>query len=388
MQTRLNPPRAPPPSNRCHLKARHRSCAGRAQRHQPHVPQRGHPVNTGGPITARLAALLLLLLPGEQEHGCRLREQVGKNGELKRDSRRQPGAHAAGGAGRAEGRGSLTEQPAAPRRAPAAEIQPVAEAGQWTVVEVELAPAPSIPPPLALEPASPPSAVLELEQGPTSAPAGVGAAELESPGPSLLVGSPSPPVAIKEGEKKPNLTAFPPKLVAEQLTVMDASVEVDTNRTCCTKWLCRLHEECEILKNFSSLRAVVSALQKTSISHLKNTWADVSRESSEKLKEFCSHDKSLRRELMTKGVVPYLGTFLGDLLMLHLAMGDYLEGSEINLQKRTEEYRVMREILLLQVAAKNYNLEPEERFGAWFQDMELLNENDSYSLSCQLGPQA
>ncbi|XP_058393356.1 ral guanine nucleotide dissociation stimulator-like [Diceros bicornis minor] len=74
--------------------------------------------------------------------------------------------------------------------------------------------------------------------------------------------------------------------------------------------------------------------------------------------------------------------------MLHLAMGDYLEGNEINLQKRTEEYRVMREILLLQVAAKNYNLEPEERFGAWFQDMELLNENDSYSLSCQLGLQA
>ncbi|XP_058393314.1 ral guanine nucleotide dissociation stimulator-like isoform X7 [Diceros bicornis minor] len=154
----------------------------------------------------------------------------------------------------------LLEATEAEPEAPAAELQPAAEAGQWTVVEVELAPAPSIPPPLALEPASPPSAVLELEQGPTSAAAGVGAAELESPGPSLLVGSPSPPVAIKEGEKKPNLTAFPPKLVAEQLTVMDA--------------------ECEILKNFSSLRAVISALQKTSISHLKNTWADVSRVSS------------------------------------------------------------------------------------------------------------
>ncbi|XP_058420504.1 ral guanine nucleotide dissociation stimulator-like isoform X1 [Diceros bicornis minor] len=58
--------------------------------------------------------------------------------------------------------------------------------------------------------------------------------------------------------------------------------------------------ECEILKNFSSLRAVISGLQKTSISHLKNMWADVSRESSEKLKELYSHDKSLRRELMTK----------------------------------------------------------------------------------------
>ncbi|XP_058422767.1 ral guanine nucleotide dissociation stimulator-like isoform X4 [Diceros bicornis minor] len=214
-------------------------------------------------------------------------------------------------------------------KAPAAELQPAAEAGQWTVVEVELAPAPSIPPPLALEPASPPSAVLELEQGPTSAPAGVGAAELESPGPSLLVGSPSPPVAIKEGEKKPNLTAFPPKLVAEQLTVMDAELfrkvvpsqclgstwgkrnkpgnehlaptvqaTVDHFRrvvslvvTTCLgdpsmtaqdrvrvveHWI-QVAQECEILKNFSSLRAVISALQKTSISHLKNTWADVSR---------------------------------------------------------------------------------------------------------------
>ena len=106
-------------------------------------------------------------------------------------------------------------------------------------------------------------------------------------------------MAIKEGEKKPNLTAFPPKLVVEQLTMMDVvsswalragwsrpslchhcprphpvsydlgpnpgstpyqpydlgnflnpqtfavhlqTVEVDTNRTCCTEWLCRLHE--------------------------------------------------------------------------------------------------------------------------------------------------
>ncbi|XP_058426639.1 ral guanine nucleotide dissociation stimulator-like isoform X2 [Diceros bicornis minor] len=241
----------------------------------------------------------------------------------------------------------LLEATEAEPEAPAAELQPAAEAGQWTVVEVELAPAPSIPPPLALEPASPPSAVLELEQGPTSAAAGVGAAELESPGPSLLVGSPSPPVVIKEGEKKPNLTAFPPKLVAEQLTVMDAELfrkvvpsqclgstwgkrnkpgnehlaptvqaTVDHFRrvvslvvTTCLgdpnmtaqdrarvveHWI-QVAQECEILKNFSSLRAIISALQKTSISHLKNTWADVSRRGPPRLPPRRSSPRECRR---------------------------------------------------------------------------------------------
>ena len=108
-----------------------------------------------------------------------------------------------------------------PAPVPATELQPAAEAEQWAVVEVELAPAPLTPPPLALEPVSPPPAVLEVEQGPTWAPAGVGAAELESPGPSFLVRSPSPPVALKEREKL-NLMAFPPKLVVEQFTMMDA----------------------------------------------------------------------------------------------------------------------------------------------------------------------
>ncbi|XP_058422768.1 ral guanine nucleotide dissociation stimulator-like isoform X1 [Diceros bicornis minor] len=108
--------------------------------------------------------------------------------------------------------------------APATELQPAAEAEQWAVVEVELAPALLTSPLLALEPASPLSAVLALEQGPTSAPAGVRTAELESPGPSFLVGSPSPPVLVKQREKKPNIMAFPPKLVVEQLTVMDAEL--------------------------------------------------------------------------------------------------------------------------------------------------------------------
>ncbi|XP_058406588.1 ral-GDS-related protein-like isoform X2 [Diceros bicornis minor] len=59
-----------------------------------------------------------------------------------------------------------------------------------------------------------------------------------------------------------------------------------------------------------------------------------------------------KQQQQQQGVVPYLGTFLGDLLMLCLAMGDYLE-----------EYRVMREMLLLPVVAKNYNQSRRSNLG-------------------------
>ncbi|XP_058392924.1 ral guanine nucleotide dissociation stimulator-like [Diceros bicornis minor] len=52
--------------------------------------------------------------------------------------------------------------------------------------------------------------------------------------------------------------------------------------------------ECVIRKNFST-RTVISVLQKTSTNHLKNTWEEVSLDSSEKLKELYSQDESLRR---------------------------------------------------------------------------------------------
>lgn len=40
------------------------------------------------------------------------------------------------------------------------------------------------------------------------------------------------------------------------------------------------------------------------------------------------------------------------------------------------QYKVTRMSLLLQVAANYYNFKPEEQFGAWFQGMEQLSENE------------
>lgn len=43
---------------------------------------------------------------------------------------------------------------------------------------------------------------------------------------------------------------------------------------------------------------------------------------------------------------------------------------------RAQEYRVLTEILLLQVAADRYRIEPEQPFRAWFQSGTWLSEEE------------
>ncbi|XP_070463006.1 ral guanine nucleotide dissociation stimulator-like isoform X13 [Equus przewalskii] len=174
------------------------------------------------------------------------------------------------------------------------------------------------------------------------------------------------------------------------------------------RWI-EVARECRALRNISSLHAVLSALQSVPIHRLKKTWGKVSRKSCRKFKKLCDEDNSLSWELLIKkqpskfatllrtlqrgrkrqqqkGIVPFLGTMLTDLIMLDTAMEDYVNGNEINHEKKKKEHKVMMEIVQLQEAAENYNLEPQERFRAWFWDMEQLSEDESYSLSCQLEP--
>ncbi|XP_038302655.1 ral guanine nucleotide dissociation stimulator-like isoform X3 [Canis lupus familiaris] len=89
-----------------------------------------------------------------------------------------------------------------------------------------------------------------------------------------------------------------------------------------------------------------------------------------------------------RGVVPFLGTFLTDLFTPDTAMEEDLEGNEVNHRKKSKEYRVLTEILLLQVPAGRYHIEPEQPFRAWFQSGTWLSEEESYTLSCQLEPRA
>ncbi|XP_059958411.1 ral guanine nucleotide dissociation stimulator [Mesoplodon densirostris] len=321
--------------------------------------------------------------------------------------------------------------------------------------------------PEALAPALKPTAALEPVPASALAPRPV-------PGPDLEPSWPSPVAAENGlGEEKPHLLAFPPDLVAEQFTLMDAelfkkvvpyhclgsiwsqrdkrgkehlaptvratvaqfnsvancvittclgdrSVTARARARVVEHWI-EVARECRVLKNFSSLYAILSALQSNSIHRLKKTWEEVSRDSLrifQKLSEIFSDENnySLSRELLIKegtskfatlemnprraqrrpkevlsqgviqGTVPYLGTFLTDLVMLDTAMKDYLYGRLINFEKRRKEFEVIAQIKLLQSACNNYSIAPDEHFGAWFRAMERLSEADSYTLSCELEP--
>ncbi|KAM6317655.1 LOW QUALITY PROTEIN: ral guanine nucleotide dissociation stimulator-like 1, partial [Podargus strigoides] len=187
------------------------------------------------------------------------------------------------------------------------------------------------------------------------------------------------------------------------------------------KWIHIAHE-CRILKNFSSLRAIISALQSNSIYQLKKTWAYVPKDIMLMFEElsdiFSEHDNYLTsRELLVKegtskfanldssmkenqkrtqrrlqlqkdmgvmqGMVPYLGTFLTDLIMLDTALLDYIEGGLINFEKRRREFEVLAQIMLLQSACNIYCMTPDRKF-IWFKRQQNLTEEESYSFSCEI----
>nr|KAF6429769.1 hypothetical protein HJG59_009073 [Molossus molossus] len=353
------------------------------------------------------------------------------------------------------------EAPPEPQRAPEPEEGPA----QGPV------PGPAVP---VLEPVSPPSAPGGLGPAPASPSAPGPALQQEPPAPPALIRVPTtepapcpaadhPPAGTTKHlikEEKRNILSFPPRLVAEQLTVMDAelfkrvlphqclgsvwsqkdkpgnehlastvwatitqfsdvstcvittclgdpSMRAQDRAKVVEHWI-KVAKECRALRSFSALHAILSALQSLSVHRLKKTWGKVSRRSSATLNTLCKEDNSRARAQLSekrpsrfatllrtlrgtrkrprKKCVPFLGKFLTELEKLDTTLEDYLEGNQINLEKKEKEQRVMEKIVLLQEAANQYQIEPEEQFRAWFWALERLSETKSYILSCQLEP--
>uniref|UniRef100_A0A8C2G0S2 Ral guanine nucleotide dissociation stimulator-like 1 n=2 Tax=Cyprinus carpio TaxID=7962 RepID=A0A8C2G0S2_CYPCA len=188
------------------------------------------------------------------------------------------------------------------------------------------------------------------------------------------------------------------------------------------RWI-DIAQECRIHKNFSSLRAIVSALQSNPIYRLKRVWASVSKDSMQIFEELsdifsdqnnyltsrellmregtskfasldsCAKDHQkrshkrlqLQKEMgAMQGTIPYLGTFLTDLTMLDTALPDQVEGGLINFEKRRREFEVIAQIKLLQSACNSYCLTPDPAFLRWFKSQPQYSEEESYALSCEV----
>lgn len=90
--------------------------------------------------------------------------------------------------------------------------------------------------------------------------------------------------------------------------------------------------------------------------------------------------------LISHGTIPYLGTFLTDLTMIHAAIPDTLQDGLINFDKRRKEFEVLAQIKLLQGAANTYHLPDDPLFDRWFASLLVLDEREAHTLSCSLEP--
>ncbi|KAL4219215.1 Ral guanine nucleotide dissociation stimulator-like 1 [Mactra antiquata] len=185
------------------------------------------------------------------------------------------------------------------------------------------------------------------------------------------------------------------------------------------KWI-EIAQEMRHLKNFSSLKAIISGLQANSVYRLRKTWGALPKESvavfdelsqifsnennqlasrnllmkeaTAKFPDVDSSNKTLRRRNQIKrqswidngvvqGTVPYLGTFLTDLTMIDTALPDTTDGF-INFDKRRKEFEVLAQIKLLQSASQIYTFREDSQFWSWFDAVRVYDENESYDLSC------
>ncbi|EEC02235.1 conserved hypothetical protein, partial [Ixodes scapularis] len=179
------------------------------------------------------------------------------------------------------------------------------------------------------------------------------------------------------------------------------------------KWV-GIAQELRFLKNFSSLKAIIAALQSNDIYRLSRVWALVEPDrvqaflelarifSSEEHQMSCKelmlkegtakfadtvgdNDRQLQKAMQKQlasgtGTVPYLGIFLRDLTVLDAALPDVLPGGLLNFDKRRREFRILAQVKLLQSAANCYSLEPDPSFVAWFDALPILSDDERYTL--------
>ncbi|XP_071453702.1 ral guanine nucleotide dissociation stimulator-like 1 [Hetaerina americana] len=208
--------------------------------------------------------------------------------------------------------------------------------------------------------------------------------------------------------------------VISTLLVVDSTIE---RAKVLSAWI-EIAQELRVLKNFSSLKAIISGLQSNPIFRLQRTWRALPGDKLELFEElarifsednnawtqrellmregtakfavtFGENDKQLQKILqkqlpcagtISHGTIPYLGTFLTDLTMIDTAIPDTVADGLINFDKRRKEFEVLAQIKLLQGAAGAYRIAPDPAFDRWFDSVLVLDDAEAYRISCRIEP--
>ncbi|KAJ8966108.1 hypothetical protein NQ317_000021, partial [Molorchus minor] len=201
------------------------------------------------------------------------------------------------------------------------------------------------------------------------------------------------------------------------------SLEISDRAAIISTWI-DIAQELRLIKNFSSLKAIISGLQSNPIYRLQKTWQVIAKEKIELFDElarifsednnqmtqrellmregtakfadtFGENDKHLQKVFQKQnnhianisfGTIPYLGTFLTDLTMIDTAIPDAICDGLINFDKRRKEFEVLAQIKLLQGAANAYHFTVDPAFDRWFDTILVLDDRQAYQLSCQIEP--
>ena len=166
-------------------------------------------------------------------------------------------------------------------------------------------------------------------------------------------------------------------------TVLSPCLSMQQRSGIVQKWI-QIAQESMKLKNYSSLRAIVSGLQTHGIHRLKKTWSNVGNDYISQLAEAQAISKESNH---ADDSIPYLGHVLTDLMMVDAAYPDRLEdsGRLINFEKRRKEFELLKLIASMQSTLHTSDEKPKARLSAsfvtWISFIQPLTESQSFELS-------
>lgn len=205
-------------------------------------------------------------------------------------------------------------------------------------------------------------------------------------------------------------------------SVLDREGGVEGRARALGHWIA-VAQQCRKLKNFSSAMSIVCGMRSTAVFSLQQSWnslpqsahahmcvhalscfhrnkqttfmelaqlfsADsnhqisrdiLSREGTGKhvaLSPVSHRGKAAHDVQVVQGVVPFLGTFLSDLTMLHAAHKDKLEDGLINFDKCRKQFEVLVQLMLYQSAAENYSFPQSHRLLSWLYHTPVLSQQE------------